>query len=255
MPIAIREGSASKQPYLAVDDVQGLISMAQMSAIELHAWGASEAAATRPDQLVFDLDPGEGVPWSEVVKAAHTVRERLQRLGLVSFCRTTGGKGLHVVVPLKPEADWGVAKPFCRAFAEAMSQEEPDRFLAHLKIADRHGRILVDWLRNGLGATAIASFSPRARPGATVAVPVTWQEVTPKLDPSAYTVRTVPERLAKLKADPWNGFGQVEQRLPDLMPKQAIPAARLSPPHRPTVTAHPDARPVIVVASKPRPRR
>ena len=172
MPAAIREGSTSRQPYLAIDSVEGLISMAQMSAIELHAWGANETDPSRPDQLVFDLDPGDGVPWPEVVKAAHDVRDRLRRLGLTSFCRTTGGKGLHVVVPLRPEADWGLAKPFCRAFAESMAQEEPDRFLAHLKIADRRGRILVDWLRNGLGATAIASFSPRARPGATVATPV-----------------------------------------------------------------------------------
>ena len=215
LPPAIREGYATKQPFLAVDDLEGLLSLAQMSAIELHPWGAPEADPTRPDWIVFDLDPGEGVPWPTVVKAAHDTRKRLEAIGLESFCRTTGGKGLHVVVPLAPEADWSVVKPFCRAFAERMAAEEPTRFLAHLKIADRNGRILVDWLRNGLGSTAIGSFSPRARPGATVATPVSWREVTARLDPAAFTVVTVPARLAKLRADPWRGFAEAEQRLPE----------------------------------------
>ena len=214
LPPAIREGYATKQPFLAVDDLEGLLSLAQMSAIELHPWGADETDPTQPNWIVFDLDPGDGVPWPEVVKAAHDTRKRLQAVGLASFCRTTGGKGLHVVVPLAPEADWSVVKPFCRAFAERMAAEEPTRFLAHLKIADRKGRILVDWLRNGLGATAIGSFSPRARPGATVATPMAWREVTAKLDPAAFTVLTVPARLAKLRADPWKGFADVVQLLP-----------------------------------------
>ena len=214
LPPAIREGFATKQPFLAVDDLEGLLSLAQMSAIELHPWGADETDPTRPNWIVFDLDPGDGVPWSEVAKSAHDTRKRLQAIGLESFCRTTGGKGLHVVVPLAPEADWSVVKPFCRAFAERMAAEEPTRFLAHLKIADRKGRILVDWLRNGLGATAIGSFSPRARPGATVATPVTWREVTAKLDPAAFTVMTVPARLARLRAGPWKGFADIVQGLP-----------------------------------------
>jgi bifunctional non-homologous end joining protein LigD len=248
LPSVIRESSASKQPYLAIDGVAGLVAMAQMSAIELHAWGADEATPTCPDRLVFDLDPGEGVAWSDVVKAALETRDRLTKLGLASFCRTTGGKGLHVVVPLKPEAEWSVAKPFCRAFAEAMAEEHPTRFLAHLKIADRRGRILIDWLRNGLGATAVASFSPRARPGAAVATPVTWAEVTSKLDPSRFTVRTVPERLAKLKQDPWQGFEKAAQRLPGLLlTRSTTPVAseaRPSPePRRSSiVTARPPNR-------------
>ena len=126
------------------------------------------------------------------------VRDQLQRLGLTSFCRTTGGKGLHVVVPLEPVAHWDVVKPFCRAFAETLSQEQPERFLSTVKKADRHGRILIDWLRNGLGATAVASFSPRARDGATVATPVAWDEVDGKLDPARFTVGTVSDRLERL---------------------------------------------------------
>jgi len=246
LPQQIREGRSGRQPFLTIDDVDGLFAMAQMSAIELHPWGAPEADPTRPDRLVFDLDPGEGVPFADVVAAAHDVRARLGKLGLTSFCRTTGGKGLHVVVPLRPDAGWDRAKPFCRAFAETMAQDAPQRFLAHTKIADRRGRILVDWLRNGLGATAVASYCPRARPGAGVATPLAWSEVKPKLDPAAFTVLTVPKRLAKLKQDPWAGFGEVDQRLPDLTP----PASSTT---QPTAKSHASGT-RIVVARKPKPK-
>jgi bifunctional non-homologous end joining protein LigD len=190
--------------------------MAQISAIELHAWGATEADPLHPDLIVFDLDPGEGVAFTDVVMAAIDVRDQLRRLGLESFCRTTGGKGLHVVVPLQPVAHWDEVKPFCRAFAETMSQEQPDRYLPTVKKADRRGRILIDWLRNGMGATAVASFSPRARPGATVATRLTWDEVNRKLDPTKFTLRNTPDRLARMQADPWEGFSSMRQRLPDL---------------------------------------
>ncbi len=219
LPSVVRQGETDGQPYLVIDDVDGLIAMAQISAIELHAWGAGEADPLRPDRMVFDLDPGEDVAFAEVAKAALDLREQLQRLGLTSFCRTTGGKGLHVVVPLEPAAHWDAVKPFCRAFAETLSQEQPERFLSTVRKADRQGRILIDWLRNGLGATAIASFSPRARDGATVATPVGWGEVDRRLDPAKFTLRSVPERLGRLKADPWEGFASLRQRLPDLADK------------------------------------
>jgi bifunctional non-homologous end joining protein LigD len=242
LPAQIREGSASGSPYLAIDDLDGLLALAQMSAIELHSWGSSEADPLLPDRLVFDLDPGEGVAFPQVVAAAQDVRDRLHRLGLESFCRTTGGKGLHVVVPLTPEADWSRAKPFCHAFAETMAQDAPDKYLAHVKIADRTGRILIDWLRNGLGATAVSSFCPRARPGAGVATPLAWSEVTPKLDPAEFTVLTLPGRLAKLKQDPWTGFDDAGQHLPDL--KGPDDAA-----------AKPRGGGSVVVARKPKPRK
>jgi bifunctional non-homologous end joining protein LigD len=227
LPLQIREGSVSGSPYLAIDDVNGLVALTQMSAIELHPWGAREADPLHPDQLVFDLDPGEGVTFPTVIQAALDVRDRLRQLGLASFCRTTGGKGLHVVVPIEPTADWDTAKRFCRAFAELMTEQEPARFLAHLKIADRRGRILIDWLRNGLGATAVASFCPRARPGATVATPLAWNEVKSGLDPAAFTVRTIPDRLKRLKHDPWDGFAECRQRLPQA---EAAPPRRPAPP-------------------------
>jgi bifunctional non-homologous end joining protein LigD len=216
VPKAVRDGQADGAPYLAIDDVEGLVAMAQISAIELHTWGSSEADPLHPDQIVFDLDPGDDVSFADVAKAAHDVRERLQKLELDVFCRTTGGKGLHVVAPLRPDAGWDAVKAFCRAFAETMSEAEPHRFLSTVKKADRQGRILIDWLRNGLGATAVASFSPRARPGATVATPIAWQDVNGKLDPAKFTVANTAARLAGLRQDPWEGFDQARRRLPGL---------------------------------------
>jgi bifunctional non-homologous end joining protein LigD len=245
LPGGIREGSADNSPYLAIDGLPGLIAMAQIAAIELHVWGASEADPLHPDIVVFDLDPGEGVPFAEVVRAAVDVRDRLRQLGLTSFCRTTGGKGLHVVVPIQPSLGWDGVKPFCRAFAEMLSAEQPERFLPTLKKADRRGRILLDWLRNGLGATAVASFCPRARSGATVATPLSWDEVTKKLDPQTFTMRSVPERLAALRSDPWQGFYEIAQRIPELAMQQ-------TPDRRGSGTRA--GRATIVTAAKPRRR-
>ncbi len=245
LPAPIREGSVRGSPYLAIDDVDGLIAMVQMAAIELHPWGAPEADPLRPDRLVFDLDPGAGVAFGQVVAAAKDVRDRLKRLGLASFCRTSGGKGLHVVVPLAPAADWDRVRQFCHAFAETMAEDAPERYVAHVKIADRAGRILIDWLRNGFGATAVASFCPRARPGAGVATPLAWTEVTAKLDPAAFTVRTVPARLARQRDDPWAGFDDLAQQLPDITaddPAKAAPKTRRS------------GSGSVVVARRPRPR-
>ena len=242
LPAPIREGRVGSQPFLLIDDLDGLFAMAQMSAIELHPWGAPEADPNRPDRMVFDLDPGDGVPFADTVAAAHDVRKRLDALGLRSFCRTTGGKGLHVVVPLRPDAGWDIVKPFCRTFAEAMAASDPDRYVAHLKIADRHGKILVDWLRNGLGSTAIASFSPRARPGAGVATPLAWSEVKPGLDPAGFTVLTVLKRLAKLQTDPWDGFDAADQHLPALAENNDAAPSTPSTPTR------------IVTARKPKPK-
>jgi len=215
LPQAIRDGEVSGTPYLAIDDARGLAALVQISAIELHPWGATEADPSHPDRLVFDLDPGEGVPFRHIVETALELRERLKRLGLESFCRTTGGKGLHVVAPLEPKADWTEVRVFCRAFAEAMAEERPDRFVAHLKIADRRGRVLIDWLRNAMGATAVASYCPRARPGAHVAMPLAWHDVTPALDPAAFDMRTVPARVARRGTDPWAGFAAARRRLRD----------------------------------------
>lgn len=246
MPAPIRAAEAAGAPYLAIDGLDGLYACAQISAVELHAWGATEADPLRPDQIVMDLDPGEGVTFDAVVRAAHDLRARLGSLGLESFPRTTGGKGLHVVVPLTPHADWDEVRAFCHALAELMSQEEPERFLSTVRKIDRRGRILIDWLRNGLGATAIASFCPRARPGASVATPLSWREVTPKLDPTHYTVRTIPQRFGRLREDPWEGFEAARRPLPEL-PRQSSRNDR-------AVSDHPGSSPrsVVVFAAKPK---
>lgn len=248
LPTQIREGEADGSPYLAIDDLDGLFALTQMSAIELHAWGAAEADPLHPDQIVLDLDPGEGVGFGDVVNAAHEVRARLEELGLAAFCRTTGGKGLHVVSPLKPQADWDEVKAFCHALAETMSQEAPERYLPTLKKVDRRGRILIDWLRNGLGATAVASLCPRARPGATVATPLAWREVNAKLDPSAFDLQSVPRRLGKQKADPWDGFEAARRTLPE------VQRVKLAAPKPSDAAPRPSRRPVVVFAPKPKPR-
>jgi bifunctional non-homologous end joining protein LigD len=214
MSPALREGAQDGAPYLVFDDAAGLRACAQMAAIELHTWGAAADNAAHADRLVFDLDPGEGVAWPAIVAAALDVRERLGRAGLTGFCRTSGGKGLHVVAPLVPGADWETVRAWCRAFAEAMEREAPDRYVASVPKARRTGKILVDWLRNGLGSTAVASFSPRARPGACVATPLAWREVTAKLDPASFTLASVPQRLARQKRDPWAGFAAAARALP-----------------------------------------
>src|SRR6185437_12416935 len=163
--------------------------------------------------------------------------------------------GLHVVVPLAPEAEWDKVKPFCKALAELMSQEHPDRYLPTTKKADRKGRILIDWLRNGMGATAVASFCPRARPGATVATPIGWEEVDHDLDPAVFTLRTIPKWLSTLKTDPWEGFDAARRPLPRLEARAARPAsADTGQATRPPGKRPPGKRPVIVTAAKPRRR-
>lgn len=218
MPPSIRDGATAEGPYLALDTEEGLVACAQMSAIELHVWGSPENDTAHPDHIVFDLDPGEGVPFPDVVAAAKEVRARLKKAGLESFCRTTGGKGLHVVAPVQGASGWLAVRAFSRHFAATMEADMPDRFVSTVPKAKRRGRILVDWLRNGPGATAVASYSPRARPGAAVATPLSWREVTAKLDPAAFTIATVPARLKRLKADPWQGYGTLRQPIPEETP-------------------------------------
>jgi bifunctional non-homologous end joining protein LigD len=215
MPPQIREGAADGAPYLAISDAAGLAACAQMSAIELHSWGATEADALHADRLVFDLDPGEGVTMPDIVAAALDVRRRLEALGMAAFCRTSGGKGLHVVSPVRTTRTWDSVRAWCRAFAERMERDQPDRYVASTRKARRGGKILVDWLRNGLGSTAVASYVPRARPGACVATPLAWREVTPTLDPAAHTLGSIPARLARLRRDPWEGFVQAARELPE----------------------------------------
>ena len=175
--VPIREKDGSTEEYLWVDDADGLVACVQMGTIEFHGWGSANAALEKPDRMVFDLDPDEGLDFGDTKKAAEHLREQLAELGLVSFPLLSGGKGVHVVVPLRPRAEWPAVKDFADRFARAMAGDDPDRFVAVMAKAKRKGRIFIDWLRNQRGATAIMPYSARARSGAPVAVPVSWTEL------------------------------------------------------------------------------
>ena len=194
------------QPIIAIDSLPGLIGLVQGGVLEIHPWGSRIEALEQPDMIIMDLDPGDGVEWEEVIAAAGEVRERLRTAGLESFVKTSGGKGLHVVAPLKPAAEWDEVKAFTKALADAMSADSPERFVSTVTKSKRKGKILVDYLRNGRGATAVAPYSTRARPGAAVSMPLDWAELSPAIGPAYFTVNNALPRLAALDADPWEDF-------------------------------------------------
>ena len=204
------------QRYVYVDSVDGLLALVQLGALEIHAWNSLTEDPERPDRIVLDLDPAPDVSWDETVSAAVLIRDALAALGLVAFAKTTGGKGVHVVVPIVPQHDHGTVRALARSFVDILAAHEPGRFTARMAKAARPGKIFVDYLRNAHGATAVAAFSTRARPGAPVAVPVTWQELEAGLDPLAFDTRTVPERLASLGSDPWDDYEQSRTALEPL---------------------------------------
>jgi bifunctional non-homologous end joining protein LigD len=202
-----------KDEYPVVRDLPGLISLVQMGVLEIHPWPARTDRLDRPDQIVFDLDPGEGTTWKDVIGAAQVIRERLGELSLKSFVRTSGGKGLHVVVPIERRSDWEEMRLFAEGFAERLVADFPDRYVATMSKARRRGKIFVDHFRNRRGATSVASYSTRARAGAPVATPVSWKEL-PKLQSAAqFQVSNLPSRLLRLKSDPWEGFHTARQSL------------------------------------------
>ncbi|SET95441.1 DNA ligase D [Stenotrophomonas indicatrix] len=207
---------SGREDYVYIDDERGLLQLVQMNTLELHPWGATVADPEHPDRLVFDLDPGEGVSWADVKRGARDVRDRLQQTGLQSFVRLSGGKGVHVVVPLQPAADWDDAKAFCEAFAQAMAEHAPDRYVATMSKAKRSGVIFIDWLRNTRGATSVCSWSLRARESAGVAVPLRWEELARVSAADAFPMDKALARAKRLKADPWQGIDALKQTLPTL---------------------------------------
>jgi bifunctional non-homologous end joining protein LigD len=204
-----------QEPYLVIQSLAGLLSLVQIGVLEIHVWGSTLEDIEKPDRLIFDLDPDPTVPWPEVVAAAKEVRERLRKLRLESFAKTSGGKGLHVVLPIERSLEWPAAKRFCRTIAAQMASDSPSRYTANMSKAERHGRIYVDYLRNDRGATAIAPYSTRSRPGAAVATPISWREVSAAIRADHFNVENVPSRLAAMKKDPWQEIGAVRQALTD----------------------------------------
>jgi bifunctional non-homologous end joining protein LigD len=204
----------AEEPMLAIEGLAGLLNLVQAGVVEIHPWGSPADRLDEPDRLIFDLDPGEDVPWGAVIAAARDVRGRLEALGLKSFVKTTGGKGLHVMVPLAPGEHWDKAKAFTRSVAETMTKDAPDRYVATIAKRARHGRILIDYLRNDRGSTAVAAYSTRGFPQATVSTPLTWDELSERLRSDHFTVGNLRNRLQFLDRDPWQGFFKLRQRIP-----------------------------------------
>ncbi|AUX40622.1 ATP-dependent DNA ligase [Sorangium cellulosum] len=199
--------------YLVADSAEALVSLAQMGILEIHTWNSTVSRLEQPDRVVFDLDPDPSVPWERVVAAALLLRERLEELDLESFVKTTGGKGFHVVVPLAPSSGWDECLAFTKALSGEIARREPEAYTIAVSKAQRKGKIFIDYLRNTRGATSVAAYSTRARPGAPVSAPLSWDELGPELRSDHVTIRNLPQRLASLKADPWARYGKVRQKI------------------------------------------
>jgi bifunctional non-homologous end joining protein LigD len=199
--------------YLIADSTAGLAGLVQMGVVEVHTWNSRIERVEYPDRLVLDLDPGERVGWPAVVSAGHVVRQMLDALGLQSFVKTTGGRGLHLVVPLAPVAPWSDCLAFARALAETLARIDA-RFTTRYAKAGREHLLLVDYLRNNRTNTSIAAFSTRARAGAPVSMPLAWPELSASRPPDRFTIDKVAARLTRLRRDPWHEYWSARQRIP-----------------------------------------
>jgi bifunctional non-homologous end joining protein LigD len=211
--VRIRE-KAKVGEYLIADSLPALIGLAQMDVVELHTWNSRFRHLEQPDRVVVDLDPGVDVAWRQVVNAARMVRDLLQVVGLDSFVKTTGGRGLHIVVPLRPRLDWSGCLALARAFAQALVRRQPELFTERFAKAGRDRKILVDYLRNNRTNTSIAAYSTRATPTGSVSTPLAWSELSPARPPDRFTMGTVPARLRSLHADPWREYYKCAQQIP-----------------------------------------
>jgi bifunctional non-homologous end joining protein LigD len=211
VPVKSKSGGATEQ-YITIDNAKGLVGLAQMGVLEIHPWGSRNDALEEPDQLIFDLDPDEGIAWKQLVKSAVEVRDLLAQLGLESFVKSTGGKGLHIVAPIKAEHDWAEVKAFAHSFVRMMEAANPKLYLTKMSKAARKNRIYLDYLRNERGATAVAAYSPRARKGVHVAMPLSWDELK-KTERPEFAVANFERWKARLKRDPWAKMETLRQSL------------------------------------------
>jgi bifunctional non-homologous end joining protein LigD len=219
-PIEITENTGKPASYVYVEDAAGLVGTAQVGVLELHVWASTIGHLEQPDRLIFDLDPDESIPFSSVKRAAVQLRDRLAEEGLESFALLTGGKGIHVVIPLQPRLGWQELKGFARGFAQTLAEQYPDDYVATASKAKRKGKIYIDWLRNDRGATAIAPYASRAREHCPIATPVRWRELSRVQAANQYTIANIHRRLSRLKADPWEGYFTLRQTLSDALVKK-----------------------------------
>ena len=206
--------------YAAANSIGAVVALVQMGVIELHIWGSTTRDLSKPDRMVFDLDPDPSVSWREVMAAAQATRERLEDLGLEAYLKTSGGKGLHVVVPLTRRHDWDEVKEFSRALAESMAADDPNLFIAKAAKKERNGRIFIDYLRNAEGATTVAAYSVRARRGAPVSMPLHWDELTGRMKPEHFHVGNVARHLGGARPDPWKAFRRTAHTLTAAMKRK-----------------------------------
>jgi bifunctional non-homologous end joining protein LigD len=210
----------SKEMHVTVHDLAGIISMAQMSVLEIHTWNCRNENVERPDQLIFDLDPGPGVTWKQMIEGARMLNRALQALRLPTFLKTSGGKGLHITIPIEPNLDWDSAKSFSETIAKSLV-EKSDLFVANMRKDLRGGKIYVDYNRNGRSATAVAPYSTRARPGAAVSMPISWEELGKLKSADHFTVETARRYLNKRKTDPWRDFERSRVDLHKLLARKS----------------------------------
>ena len=206
--VPIKEANGTSD-YVTIGDASGLVALVQFGVLEIHPWNAKNAKVDACDRLVFDLDPAPEMAWADVVAATRAVKERLDAVGLASFLKTTGGKGMHVVVPLAPAVAWDVAKTFAKTLAEAMAADAPDRYIAKMAKAARTGKVFIDYFRNQHGATAVAAYSTRARPGAPVSTPLEWSELSARVKSDRFHIADIAKRPKTV----WKRYFDVEQTI------------------------------------------
>lgn len=210
--IMIKE-KQKREKYIYIKDKLGLLLLTQFNVLEIHPWGSRIDNLEHPDLIIFDLDPATNLPWKEVVKAAFEIKALLQEIKLTSYVKTTGGKGLHVVIPIKPEYEWPDVKNFAHLVVDYMVMHNPTKYTAKISKKDRANKIFIDYLRNQRGATAIAPYSTRARIGGPVSVPLDWDELSNNIKDNQFNIKTLPKRLNKLIKDPWRDFLKKKQSL------------------------------------------